>query len=254
MFNNMQTYSNKFPLDYHLPRHEPNSHHNLFKMDHYLWFCVRVTAYPLGAPNVTKQINLDDHHPLLRSLTDALNLYEAFTELHLNSHLFELLEELIEYLHFKFWKIKCHKNLRTFHWMPTCSSEFSVDHYFKRRNPGSHHYMLEMDFQLWFLDKTDCPSRRKPKEFEKNRHYQTSPFTWISIGGAKRLRGFCWTPLEIPPTSYTWRTTRLPILRRHNSHNGTTPSRLYRLGTGQISWHWPKAGCRSFHSFIRVQN
>ena len=41
-----------------------------FKYD----FCVGVTAYPLGAPNVTKQIDLDDHHPLLRSLTDALNL------------------------------------------------------------------------------------------------------------------------------------------------------------------------------------
>ena len=37
-------------------------------------FCVRVTAHPQGAPSVSKQIHLDDHHPLLRSLTDALNL------------------------------------------------------------------------------------------------------------------------------------------------------------------------------------
>ena len=37
-------------------------------------FWVRVTAYPLGAPNATKQIDLDDDHPLLRSLTDALTL------------------------------------------------------------------------------------------------------------------------------------------------------------------------------------
>ena len=36
-------------------------------------FCVRVTAYPLGAPIVSQQLDLDDHHPLLRSLTDALN-------------------------------------------------------------------------------------------------------------------------------------------------------------------------------------
>ena len=34
-------------------------------------FCVRVTAYQLGAPNISKQIDLDDHHPLLRSLTDT---------------------------------------------------------------------------------------------------------------------------------------------------------------------------------------
>ena len=30
-------------------------------------FCVRVTAYQLGAPNIYKQIDLDDHHPLLQS-------------------------------------------------------------------------------------------------------------------------------------------------------------------------------------------
>ena len=65
-------------------------------------FCVRVTAYPLGASNVTKQIDLDDRHPLHRSLTDALNLYEAFPEHNLNSHQLAILEELLEYLHFKF--------------------------------------------------------------------------------------------------------------------------------------------------------
>ena len=65
-------------------------------------FCVRVTAYPLGAPNASKQINLADHHPLLRSLTDALKLYEAFREPHLNSHQLENLEELLEDLHSKF--------------------------------------------------------------------------------------------------------------------------------------------------------
>ena len=40
-------------------------------------FCIRVTAYQLGSPNISKQIDLDDHHPLLRSLTDALHLHEA---------------------------------------------------------------------------------------------------------------------------------------------------------------------------------
>ena len=65
-------------------------------------FCVRVTAYQLGAPNISKQIDVDDHHPLLRSLDDALHLYEALPEPHLNSHQLEILEELMEYLHFKF--------------------------------------------------------------------------------------------------------------------------------------------------------
>ena len=65
-------------------------------------FCVQITAYPMGAPNTSKQIDLHDHHPMLRSLTDALNLYEAFPEPHLNSHQLEILEELREYLRFKF--------------------------------------------------------------------------------------------------------------------------------------------------------
>ena len=65
-------------------------------------FCVRVTAHPLGAPNISKQTDLDDHHPLLRSLTDALNLYGTFPEPHLKSHQIENFEELMDYLHFKF--------------------------------------------------------------------------------------------------------------------------------------------------------
>ena len=65
-------------------------------------FCVRVTAYQLGAPNISKQIDLDNHHPLLRSLTDALHFHEAFPEPHLISHQLESLEVLMEYLHFKF--------------------------------------------------------------------------------------------------------------------------------------------------------
>ena len=36
-------------------------------------FCVQATAYLLEAPNISKQSDLDDHHPLLRFFTDALN-------------------------------------------------------------------------------------------------------------------------------------------------------------------------------------
>ena len=43
-------------------------------------FCEQVTAYQLAAPKATKQIDLDEDHPLLRSLTDALNLYEVSAE------------------------------------------------------------------------------------------------------------------------------------------------------------------------------
>ena len=45
----VQTYSTKLPLAYHLPRHESNSHHNLFKMDLQLW--ILLTSNSLSAGN-----------------------------------------------------------------------------------------------------------------------------------------------------------------------------------------------------------
>ena len=66
-------------------------------------FSVRVTAHPQEAPNVSKQIDLDNYHAFLRSLTDALNLYEVFPQPHLNTYQLEILEELIEHLDLKFY-------------------------------------------------------------------------------------------------------------------------------------------------------
>ena len=65
-------------------------------------FWVRVTVHPEGNSDISKQIDLDNHHPLLKSLSDALNLYEAFSELHLNPFQLGILGELIEYLYLKF--------------------------------------------------------------------------------------------------------------------------------------------------------
>ena len=65
-------------------------------------FWIRVTVHPEGNSDLSKQIDLDDDHPLLKSLSDALNLYEDFPESHLNSFQLEILEELIEYLYLKF--------------------------------------------------------------------------------------------------------------------------------------------------------
>ena len=65
-------------------------------------FWIRVTVHPDGNSDLSKQIDIDDHHPLLKSLSDALNQYEDFPEPHLNSFQLEILEELIEYLYLKF--------------------------------------------------------------------------------------------------------------------------------------------------------
>ena len=92
----MQTYSTELPLNYKIQRYELRVIMTCFKRTFNYDFCVLVTAYPLGAPIVTEQKDLDDHHPLLGSLTDAVNLYEAFLETHLSTHQHEISEELIE--------------------------------------------------------------------------------------------------------------------------------------------------------------
>ena len=75
-------------------------------------FCVRITAIPQRAPNVSKQIDLDDDHSLLRPLTDALSIYQVFHEPHLNKHRIEILGESIEYLDLKSdWKNLAHTHL-----------------------------------------------------------------------------------------------------------------------------------------------
>ena len=69
-------------------------------------FWIQVKVHPEGNWQISKQVDLDDHHLLLRSLSDALNLYEAFPEPNLNSSQLEILKALIEYLGRKFgWNI-----------------------------------------------------------------------------------------------------------------------------------------------------
>ena len=68
-----------------------------FKYD--VW--IRVAAHPEEGPNIFKQINIDKHHPLLESLSEALNDYVKLPEPHLNSHLFRVhfhLEKLLDFL------------------------------------------------------------------------------------------------------------------------------------------------------------
>ena len=69
-----------------------------FNYDFWIW----VTVHPKGNSNRSKQIDLDDYHLLLKSLSEVLNIYEAFPEPHLNSFQLEGLEKLIEYLYLKF--------------------------------------------------------------------------------------------------------------------------------------------------------
>ena len=61
-------------------------------------FWIRVTAHSEGNPNISKQINIDKHHPLLESLSEALKDYLKLPEFHLNSLQLHILGELLDFL------------------------------------------------------------------------------------------------------------------------------------------------------------
>ena len=60
-------------------------------------FCTRVTAHP-EEMHFSKEINIDNHHPLLKSLSEAPNDYVKVPEPHLNSLQFHILGELLDFL------------------------------------------------------------------------------------------------------------------------------------------------------------
>ena len=64
----------------------------------YYGFWIRVTAPSEGNPKISKQINIDKNHPLLQSLSEALNDYAKLTEPHLNSLQLHILGELLDFL------------------------------------------------------------------------------------------------------------------------------------------------------------
>ena len=69
-------------------------------------FWIRVSAHPERNPNISKQKDTNQHHPLLVSPAEALNDYEGFPEPHLNSYQLHIRGELLDYL---FWRFKPHK-------------------------------------------------------------------------------------------------------------------------------------------------
>ena len=59
---------------------------------------IRATAHPEGNTNISKQIDINKHNPLLESLSEALDEYEDLPEPHLNSYQLHILRELLDSL------------------------------------------------------------------------------------------------------------------------------------------------------------
>ena len=112
---------------------------------------------------------------------------------------------------------------------------------------------LEWTFNYDFWIRVTAHPEKNPNNFIQL-NIDTHHPLFESIRGSKRLREIPWTPLGLPPTSYSWGTIRLLVLRRHNLQNGQCSSSLCRLGTGRTFWHRPKPECRSIHPPNRVQD
>ena len=61
-------------------------------------FWIRVTAYSEENPTISKQINIDKRHPLLESLSEALNDYVKLPVPHVNSLQLHILGALLDSL------------------------------------------------------------------------------------------------------------------------------------------------------------
>ena len=61
-------------------------------------FWIRVTAHPEGNPNISQQIEINRHNPLLASLSEALDVHEYFPEPHINFYQLQILGELFDSL------------------------------------------------------------------------------------------------------------------------------------------------------------
>ena len=61
-------------------------------------FLIKMTAHSEENPKISKQINIDKHHPLLESLSEALKDYVKLLEPHLNSFQLHILGELLDFL------------------------------------------------------------------------------------------------------------------------------------------------------------
>ena len=61
-------------------------------------FWIRVTAHSEGNTNFSKQINIDKHHLLLESLSEAPNDYVKLPEPHLDFLQLHILGELSDFL------------------------------------------------------------------------------------------------------------------------------------------------------------
>ena len=93
-------------MDHHLWKRNSNSRHYMVEKDLQLWFLDKSECLSRKKPKISKQIDIDQHQPLLASLSEALNDYEDFPEPHLNSNQLQHLGGLLDYL---FWRYNLYK-------------------------------------------------------------------------------------------------------------------------------------------------
>ena len=94
----MPAYPIELSVDYYFCKRTSNGCHSCLKWTFNYYFWIRVTAHPEEKPNISKQLDITEQHPLFASLAEALNNYEDFPEPHLNSCQLHILGGLIDSL------------------------------------------------------------------------------------------------------------------------------------------------------------
>ena len=79
----------------------------MLEMDLQLSLWIRLTAHPERNSNISKQIDIKKHNPLLVSLSETLDYYEDFLEAHLNSYQIHVLGELLDSLFWRYNHYNC---------------------------------------------------------------------------------------------------------------------------------------------------
>ena len=120
--------------------------------------------------------------------------------------------------------------------MPAYFTELSVDPYFWRGNSNSWNCLnWTFNYDFW-IGVTVHPEGNPniSKQIDVNKH---KPLLESPSEALNDCKDFSWTRLELPSTSYSWRSSRLPIPRWYNPHNGQYSSCLSWPGYRQVLRH-----------------
>ena len=137
--------------------------------------------------------------------------------------------------------------------MPAYSTELPVDHHFCKRNPNSCHHILQTDFQLWLLDKSDCHPEGNPNISKQIDFIKHNPLLQSLSEALNDYEDFLEPQLN-PYELHILGKLLDSLFWRYNTHNGRYSSWLSWSSHRQIFWHRSRSGHWVFYPYNRTKN